>query len=68
MTSQEILVESVSSEYILKNVSLAAAGCRCISIPPYPGRSSDRLDPEFIAQAGGDGACVQVDKLAPPSP
>lgn len=63
MTSQQILVKSVSSEYVLKNVSLADAGCRCISVAPYPGRSSDRLDPDFIQQAGGDGVCKSVDRL-----
>jgi hypothetical protein len=63
MTSQQILVKSISSEYILKNVSLAAAGCRCISVAPYPGRSSAPLDPDFIAQAGGDGVCAQVQAL-----
>jgi len=63
MTSQQILVKSVSSEYILKNVSLADAGCRCISVAPYTGRSDDRLDPEFIAQAGGDGTCNAVQRL-----
>ena len=68
MNAQQILVKSISPEYILKNVSLAAAGCRCISVPPYPGRSGDRLDPDFIWRAGGDGVCVQVDKLTPPSP
>jgi hypothetical protein len=64
MTSQQILVKSVSSEYILKNASLSDAGCRCISVAPYPGRSSDRLDPDFVAQAGGDGVCKAVDRLA----
>ncbi|MGA9672099.1 MAG: hypothetical protein WBQ94_23000 [Terracidiphilus sp.] len=63
MTSQQILVKSVSSEYVLKNVSLSDAGCRCISVAPYPGRASDRLDPDFIAQAGGDGVCRPVDRL-----
>jgi hypothetical protein len=63
MTSQQILVKSVSSEYVLKNVSLSDAGCRCISVAPYPGRSGDRVDPEFIAQAGGDGSCKAVDRL-----
>jgi hypothetical protein len=65
MTSQQILVKSISSEYILKNVPLAAAGCRCISVPPYPGRAADRIDPDFIARAGGDGVCTQVERLAP---
>lgn len=64
MTSQEMLVKSVSSEYILKNVTLAEAGCRCISVAPYPGRSNDPLDPDFISQAGGDGTCKAVDRLA----
>jgi hypothetical protein len=64
MTSQQILMKLVSSEYILKNVSLADAGCRCISVAPYTDRSNDRLDPEFIAQAGGDGTCNVVERLA----
>jgi hypothetical protein len=64
MTSQQILVKSVSSEYILKNVSLAEAGCRCILVVPYPGRANDPLDPDFISQAGGDGVCKAVDRLA----
>jgi hypothetical protein len=64
MSSQEMLVKSVSSEYILKNVTLAEAGCRCISVAPYPGRSNDPLDPDFISQAGGEGTCKAVDRLA----
>ena len=63
MTSQQILVKSVSSEYILKNVSLKEAGCRCISVPPYEGRSNRPLDPAFIWKAGGDGQCRVVPKL-----
>lgn len=64
MSSQEMLVKSVSSEYILKNVTLAEAGCRCISVAPYSGRSNDPLDPDFISQAGGDGTCKTADRLA----
>jgi hypothetical protein len=64
MSSQQILIKSVSSEYILKNVSLPEAGCRCISVAPYAGRSDDRLDPDFIGKAGGDGVCTAVEKLA----
>jgi hypothetical protein len=65
MTAQQILVKSISSEYILKNVSLAAAGCRCIEVPPYAGRSAEPLDPDFISRAGGEGACVQIERLSP---
>lgn len=64
MTSEQMLVKSISSEYVLKNVSLSDAGCHCISVPPYDGRSNDRLDPEFISHAGGNGVCKTVDKLA----
>jgi len=64
MTSQQILVKSVSPEYLLKNVLLADAGCRCISVAPYAGRSNDVLDPDFIAKAGGVGVCTSVERLA----
>jgi hypothetical protein len=66
MTAQQILVKSISSEYILKNVSLADAGCRCISVAPYAGRSADPLYPEFIQQFGGKGECNAVTTLKPP--
>ncbi len=45
--------------------SSGAPGCRCIAVPPYSGRSSGLLDPDFIEQAGGDGVCAQVAKLVP---
>jgi hypothetical protein len=63
MTAEQILENSISSEYILKNVSLAEAGCRCISVAPYQGRSNDRVDPDFITKAGGDGGCNPVSRL-----
>lgn len=63
MTPEQMLVKSASSEYVLKNVSLADAGCRCITVDPYPGRASDPIDPEFIEKAGGDGVCTAVKKL-----
>lgn len=63
MTTQQILVKSISSEYILKNVTLADASCSCISVAPYSGRANDRLDPEFIAVTGGYGTCATVNRL-----
>jgi hypothetical protein len=63
MSSGQLLVKSVSPEYVLKNVSLKEAGCSCISVAPYPGRAEDRLDPKFIAKAGGDGECKAVKSL-----
>jgi hypothetical protein len=63
MNAGQLLVKSVSPEYVLKNVSLKEAGCSCISVAPYPGRAEDRLDPKFIAKAGGDGECKAVKSL-----
>lgn len=63
MTAQQVLVKSISSEYVLKNVSLADAGCKCISVAPYTGRANDPLDPDFIDKVGGDGVCAAVPKL-----
>lgn len=63
MNSGQLLVKSISPEYVLRNVSLKDAGCRCISVAPYPGRADDRLDPKFIAKAGGDGECKAVKSL-----
>jgi hypothetical protein len=63
MTAQQVLVKSISSEYVLKNVSLTDAGCRCISVAPYPGRADDPLGPEFVEKAGGDGTCKTVIRL-----
>jgi hypothetical protein len=63
MSSGQLLVKSVSPEYVLRNASLKEAGCSCISVAPYPGRAEDRLDPKLIAKAGGDGECKAVKSL-----
>jgi hypothetical protein len=63
MDAAQLLMKSISPEYVLKNVSLKEAGCSCISVAPYPGRADDRLDPKFISKAGGDGACKAVKSL-----
>lgn len=63
MTTASMLSSSISPEYLLKNVSLADAGCSCITVPPYTGRNKARLDPNFIDQAGGAGSCNVVQKL-----
>jgi hypothetical protein len=63
MTAQQVLVKSVSSEYVLKNVTLAEAGCHCVSITSTERHPDDLLDPDFIERAGGDGTCTQVHQL-----
>jgi hypothetical protein len=63
MLGAEVLRRSVVPEYLLKNVTLAEAGCRCISVPPYPGREAAPLDPDQVARDGGLGRCVDVATL-----
>jgi hypothetical protein len=48
-------------DFILKNVTLAEAGCRCIEVPPtVPNRDNLNLDPDFIWKAGGNGSCAEA--------
>ena len=63
MNANQILMESASPEYVLKNVPLADAGCRCVRVAPYAGRSEARLDPQWIAAAGGEGVCKEVREI-----
>lgn len=52
MKSEQILAKSISFEYLLKNVSLADAGCRCIAVMPYTDRSKEVLDPRTTVIPG----------------
>ena len=63
MLGADILRRSVVPEYLLKNVSLAEAGCRCIAVPPYPGREAAPLDPDQLSRDGGAGTCLDVANL-----
>lgn len=64
MGAGEALQRSVAPEYLLKNASLADAGCFCLIVPPYNGRSADPLDVDFVAQRGGFGECMSTNRLA----
>lgn len=63
LTAAETLRDAVSPEYLVRNVALAAGGCRCIRVAPYAGRAMDPLDPRFIARAGDLGTCRAVPRL-----
>ena len=52
-TSAEVLQKSVVPEYLLANVSLSDAGCRCIRVAPYEGRDQANLEPDFVWNKGG---------------
>lgn len=60
MTSAQMLQKSVAPEYLLQNVSLSDAGCRCIRLAPYTGRSEATIDPDFVWKNGGQGSCTTV--------
>lgn len=63
LTAMELLEQSVVPEYLLKNVNLASANCRCIRIPPYAGRDQDLLPPSLVWERGeldSEGKCTQI--------
>jgi hypothetical protein len=62
-TAADSLAAAVSPEYLLRNATLADAGCRCIRVSPYGGRADDPLDPRFIDQRGAAGSCRSVSRL-----
>ena len=68
MNAAMVLRDSLTPEYLLKNTTLGEAGCRCIAVPYYPGRSQDVIDPDFVWQKGGDGSCKDVQRLGTDSP
>ena len=56
-------------DFILKNVTLAQAGCHCIEVPPtVPNRDNLKLDPDFILKKGGNGSCVEANLWAQDDP
>jgi hypothetical protein len=60
LDSETTLIEAVVPEYILRNVSLADAGCRCIRVPDYPGRQNARFKPQQVLTEGAFGACKTI--------
>ncbi len=60
--STQVLQSIVIPDFILKNVTLAEAGCHCVELAPtIPNRDQRKLDPDFIIREGGDGSCVEAD-------
>ncbi len=62
LTAAQAAAQMVVPEYILGNVTLAQAGCYCIQVPPYPGRDTDLLDPDYVKRVGAS-SCVTVASL-----
>ena len=71
MNTATVLRESVVPEYLLGNLSLTDAGCRCIQVPQYGNashpdqRHGKYVNPNDIWQRGHlqNGACPQVNRL-----
>ena len=66
-TATQTLVNSVTPEYLLKNVALGDATCRCVQIPGYSGRDNQPISTTFIWTRGtlSGGACRIVKRIAP---
>lgn len=63
LTTEEMIRNLIAPEYLVRNVSFSEANCRCILVPPYPGRAEDPIDPDFVWKAGGSDTCRIVDRL-----
>ena len=65
-SAAESLQSSVVPEYLMLNVPLADAGCRCLRIPPANGRALASLSMNEIWRRGGNGFCKP--SSLPPTP
>lgn len=65
MTTAAILQHSVVPEYLLKNVTLQDANCRCVQVPESEPLHTAPVDPAAIWAAGqlDGGACRQLPAL-----
>lgn len=63
MLASEVLQQSITPEYLVRNATLAEGGCSCINVPPYAGREAALLDMDFILHGGGQGECRVVNRL-----
>jgi hypothetical protein len=62
LTAQEALRQSIVPEYLLENVQLGVAGCHCVIVDPYAGRSFAPVDPRWI-WSRGTSSCVKARRL-----
>ena len=62
LTASQSLEQSVVTEYVVLNVPLKDANCRCVRVSPYANRDASLLDWDHVWAAGqldpGDGHCV----------
>lgn len=68
LNAAETLEKSVVPEYLLKNINLADANCRCIRVAPYTRRDQDVLPANLIwarGKLGPNGLCSKYVKRLP---
>jgi hypothetical protein len=67
LSAERTLVSSVVPEYLLKNVTLGQANCRCVQVPAYKGRDNQPLSMTFVWNRGSltAGACRTVKRILP---
>ena len=63
LTAGQALEQSVVSEYLLKNVTLADASCRCIRVKPYSNRDQSPLNWDAVWGVGEPNQCAVLTKL-----
>lgn len=61
-TAEHSLENAIVPEYLVRNASIAEAGCHCILVPSYSGRDQANLDPDFIWSVGTP-ECTTVNQL-----
>jgi hypothetical protein len=67
--SAQVMQSLASPDFLLKNVTLDNAGCRCIeALPTVVNRDQLKLNPDFIWKAGGKGRCTEANLWAEDNP
>lgn len=61
-SAENVLDQAIVPEYLVENAFIAEAGCHCILVPPYPGRSRAFIDPDFVWEVGTP-ECRTVSRL-----
>lgn len=76
MNTTEVLRGSIVPEYLLENVLLTDAGCRCIQVPQYGNaenpdiRHTKPVDPNYVWRKGNldNGSCRVISRLGTLTP
>jgi hypothetical protein len=63
LTSAQALAQSVVPEYLVMNVTLADAGCRCIRVKPYSNRDQRFIDWSRVFEVGSEDSCTVLHHL-----